>query len=367
MIGLQTACHQGRPPMNHFAFGFVAVAISAVGAVDYINQAQRAGQAPGAYGVGAYVDSFSQRFNETRNASALAKRQSVKAKAHLPQAPEGWEQRVFAPTEGGKDLHADLDGRVVSIAEGEDFLSEQSRKADRATALSEAKAKTLEYQKADQIVRLSATFDKPEDPDSVADVAMAMASAGITGAGGNWEGYAIVQGVPFFRNIQVARADLPEGGPVRLRLMAMIGPHVTLEVDALAGETDLRALLEQVDYAALNAMLDAPLTAIGPDAPAIALAQQAAVAQLALEAMRNGQTAQLSDLEERALAMADTQTAQAIPDTSNPGSGVFGKLKGLFGGDAQVSAKTPGEKPRRVQLSGGSACLEGSAGRFCRD
>ncbi|MEB8389229.1 hypothetical protein OO012_18535 [Rhodobacteraceae bacterium KMM 6894] len=363
--------------MNFFAFGFAAVAISAVGAVDYLNQAQSAGQEPGAFGVGAYVGTFSQRFSDTRNAAALDERQRANAKSHLPQTPEGWEQRVFAPTEGGNDLHADLDGRTVTSDEVEDFLTAQTRKANRASAIREARAKTLEYQKGDQIVRLSATFDKPKDPGSVSDFATAMASAGINGVGGNWEGYAVVQGVPFFRNIHVGRTDLPEGGPVRLRLMAMIGQDVTLEVDSLATEPDLRGLLEQVDYAALNAMLNAPLTAIGPDAPAIAPEQQAAVAQLALEAMRNGQAAHLNDLQDRVLAMADAQAGQATPgaaDTAGaakPDSSAFKKLKGLFGGDARGSAEESGKadenKPGRISLSGGTSCLEGSAGRFCRD
>ncbi|MCZ4351603.1 hypothetical protein O4H61_03660 [Roseovarius aestuarii] len=361
--------------MNFFAFGFAAVAISAVGAVDYINQANRAGQTPGSYGVSSYVRSFGERYTETREASALDARQRVKAKTHLPESPDGWQQQVFVPAEGGADLHADLDNRTVIDDPNADFLTAQTRKSDRATAQREAKAKTLEYLRGDQIVRLSAAFEKPEDHDSVSDIAVALAGAGLKGLGGNWDGYAVIQGVPFFRNIHVGPAELPQSGPVRLKLLAMISPQITLEVEARATETDLRALLEQVDYAALNAMLDNPLPAVGPEAPAIAPAQQAAVASLALEAMRKGQAAHLEGLQERALALVDAQAGRAIPDDkadhAKSSDSAFGKLKNLFGGGARDDAKKSGQadkaKPARLQLSGGSSCLEGSSGRFCRE
>lgn len=187
----------------------------------------------------------------------------------------------------------------------------------------------------------------------------------------------MVQGVPFFRDIYVGPAEIPTDGPVRVRLMAMIIPQITLEVEALATTPDLRALLEQVDYAALNAMLDTPLAAIGPDAPEIAPAQQAAVATLALEALRAGQSAHLQGLEQRALAMVDAQAGLALPGAgvdmgaAKPATSAFSKLKGLFDGDArgsaQASEQSERDKPGRVQLSGGTSCLEGSAGRFCRD
>lgn len=343
--------------MNPFAFGFAAVAISAVGAVDYISQAQRAGLAPGTYSAGAYVASFGERYTARRDATALAERQRARAKTHLPQAPEGWDQRVFEPAEGGANTHADLDGRILTSGEAESFLAAQSRKADRAKARKAAKAGTLEYQRGAQIVRLSATYDKPEQPEGIADLAVAMAGLGINGLGGQLRGYAVVQGVPFFRDMNIGPAQLPQDGPARLSLTAMISPQITLNVQALATEADLRALLEQVDYTALNAMLDTPLPGIGADAPAIPAAGEAVWAELALQAMRAGQSAAFEDLGARALAMVDRAAAGEAPAAADTADTVE---------TAQGAAAKPA-KPGRLKLSGGSSCLGNSAGKLCAD
>ncbi|WP_113913545.1 hypothetical protein [Roseovarius dicentrarchi] len=47
--------------MNYFSIGFGAAAIAAVIAVDYVNQAGAAGQAPGAFAATAYLATYRAR------------------------------------------------------------------------------------------------------------------------------------------------------------------------------------------------------------------------------------------------------------------------------------------------------------------
>lgn len=72
--------------MNYFLLGFGAVAVVAVGAIDYTEQARRAGTTPGSYGVGAYLATYGARIAPTAPAPEPASRPEQAATA--PIAPQ---------------------------------------------------------------------------------------------------------------------------------------------------------------------------------------------------------------------------------------------------------------------------------------
>lgn len=63
------------------------------------------------------------------------------------------------------------------------------------------------------------------------------------------------------------------------------------------------------------------------------------------------------------------KTAAATKEEQGGLSKLWGAVSSAWSGEEETaSASTPaGEKPKRIQLSGGSSCLEGSAGKFCKN
>lgn len=71
-----------------FLGGFVVIAAVAVAAVDYVNQARRAGSAPGAFAVAAYVGTVSGRITGT---PARAAAPAAAAATEPPPATAAWD------------------------------------------------------------------------------------------------------------------------------------------------------------------------------------------------------------------------------------------------------------------------------------
>lgn len=340
---------------NTYFLGFAAVAAIAVAGVDYMVQAQAAGAAPGTYPVSAYVDTFAGRFNTMRADRSLAARQAVRAKTHLPEASEGWERREWQP-----DLADPLqvrmalpDGAELADAQDTSFLAVQLRKQAASAAAKTAKEQVWEYVRGDEVIRLSALYTPPGEDgtdrdivEDITDMAQFLENA---------QGYAVVQGVPFFMSpdAQQATEQAEEGAILPIGLKARIGSDIRLGVNARASADSVRTLLERIDYDALNAMLDAPQPGIGSAAPVLTPEEEAAALA----------------------ALAAARTISEASATSAPGreqaaqGNALSRVKSFFGAgkSAHAGQAEPEDKPKRVQMSGGASCLEGSAGRFCRD
>lgn len=327
--------------MNYFAIGFGVIALTAVGAVDYTNQASAAGQAPGQFSLGAYIASYGARFGAVRDARALAERQSVSAKTHLPDAPEGWERRAFEP-----DVRIDFQFEGVRPdPSATDFLSTQQMQALQGQAAKTAREETWEYVRGDEVVRLSARYDAPKD--------------GVTGPGAGdmarftkgTVGFDTMQGVPWF-----AASDAGSDGKIaHYSLRTRMGGAITLRVEAMATDASVRALLDMIDYDALDAMLDPPLAGVGRSAPTLSDDAGRAAAQAAIDAYQSGRDVAAGSL----VAEAGAPDIAAPKDTTVP-TRVQLQSRSKPKGTAAKPAK-------RLKLSGGASCLGGSGGHFCRD
>lgn len=89
------ACRTAGDAMSKvFLGGFVVISSVAVGAVDYVNQARRAGSAPGAFAAAAYFGTVSGRI--TGAAAPAAPRAAVSATEPPPATVPGEAERLIA-------------------------------------------------------------------------------------------------------------------------------------------------------------------------------------------------------------------------------------------------------------------------------
>ncbi len=394
--------------MNYFALGFGAVALTALGAVDYANQASAAGQAPGTYTASAYFASYGGRMTalrEARAAAAEAKDREVRrsngARPYLPDAPEGWRRRAWADGDNSAIERAQP-GLVADDAP--DLLKNFAVKGERA-AEKQRDAETWVYQNGRQLVAIRAAYTAREGERNLAAVQGTLAPMGRD-ASGRQTGWAVIGGVAY----AAQQADANDAaaphvslvGTPFLSLEANLGFHdeITLTVQSNTNLAATRAILAKVDYDGLNALLSYPLPYIGSAAPAISPETERQLATVMLD-IRDDLLSRRSDDAQAWLAQAASPegamklavdavkaglgagggTAPAlagqIPQTeanskADAGLGVFGRFANSVTSffDAEPtgadSAKQPAP-PKRLQLSGGASCLEGSAGRFCRD
>ncbi len=395
--------------MNYFALGFGAVALTALGAVDYANQASAAGQAPGTYTASAYFASYGGRMTamrEARAAAAEAKdreaRRSTGARPYLPDAPEGWSRRAWADGDNSAIERAQP-GLVADDAP--DLLKNFAAKGERA-AEKQRDAETWVYQNGSEIVAIRAAYTAREGERNLAAAVQDTLAPMGRGGSGAQTGWAVIGGVAY----AAQQADTNDAAAPHLSLVgtpfvsleAHLGFHdeITLTVQSNTDFAATRAILAEVDYDGLNALLTYPLPYIGSAAPAISpeterqlatvmvdiredlLSRRSTEAQAWLAQAASPEGAMKLALDEVVAVLdAGGGTAPAVagqtPQTEANSKADAGK--GMFSGFANsatsyfdavptgaASAKQPAP-PKRLQLSGGASCLEGSAGRFCRD
>ena len=399
--------------MNYFAIGFGAVALIATGAIDYVNQAGKAGAAPGEFSASAYLDTFGARLGDVQMARAEAAaeadrdaRRSEGARVFLPEAPGGWTRRGW--------LEGDNSALIVPHDDGLPDTAPALLKnlsAKSARALEERRAsQSWVYQRGDRLIALRAEYSPRDDVRSVTDAAEDMLAAHAVDM--RAEGWAVIEGVAF------GRSSAPTGEGVFISqagtsfdaFVAPMGLHdtVRLSVASNADEDDLRALLARIDYDGLNGLLEHPLLHVGSDAPDFPPEAEAEVADILLGIHRDLMMRRSADAmawierattPENAMKLALNEVAAgwgvdgvidldpgALPEDAPPGpetsaqtapqpdqdatsSGSIAEFaKSLFGGGSGgEAAADPPAKPGRLTLSGGTSCLEGSSGRFCRD
>jgi hypothetical protein len=375
--------------INGYFVGFLCIAGVAIGGVDYVTQAKAAGKAPGSYSVGSYLESIPARFAADREAKDLARRQAEPAKTHLPSAPEGWQRRAWL-----RDLEAEhqemlakMDPASRKLAEqvGNGLVGKMDRKAAAATARKESERQIWEYARGDEVIRLNARFEQPEPTKGIQGLAMTMVAANISLSTTIYQPYGVIKGVPFFEVISLQDIDRPtaeEGAPRDVQLIAEMGDAIMLKVSAHATDPSIRTLLEQIDYDSLNMMLDTPLAAVGAAAPEMSAEEEIAFALAALEARhaRTLETAMNAEAQllEAADAISGSTRAKAdkTPAKANQaeagakGAGkaesksISERLTGIFS-KSKAAAEPAKDEPRRIKLSGGKSCLDGSAGKLC--
>ncbi|MEX1234783.1 MAG: hypothetical protein WEB56_07340 [Roseovarius sp.] len=397
--------------MNYFAIGFGVVALTALGAIDYANQANAAGKAPGQFSPGAYFATYGARVEGLRTARAEATaaserqaRRKAGARVYLPKAPEGWTRRAW------------LDGDNSAIEKAPDeaqhdvpeILKNMGAKSARASE-ERRDAQTWVYQRGEQIIAVRAEY-KPREGARTLVGAMGDTLAAFP-IFADSEGWDVIGGVAYGRlpgklgaSSQISGNDTPF-----MAYEAPMGFHdsIRLRIESNAeDEADLRNILARIDYDGLNSLLSYPLAYVGANAPQIPqdsapevagmmlelhgelLDRRSAAAQAWMERAITPENVMKMALNEiahgwgvgsiKALEPAEDPAPEADGHAEVAPSAPAAPLKAIKsfagsimgGGKARATAQAeepPKAKPTRLTLSGGSSCLEGSAGRFCRD
>ncbi|MEQ9258582.1 MAG: hypothetical protein RIG84_05750 [Roseovarius sp.] len=335
---------------NSYAFGFVGVAAALVIGADYVVQSKANGANPGEYALASYVGNYSERIESTVAMFDRMKRQTEEARVHLPEAPEGWERRDWDAT------NAEADAILARLHLVEQMAFKDALKTAKRIARTDA----WEYVQGGQSVRLAARFTGHSSEDKrITAMGVPLSGAYFGREGATYTPFAVVRGVPFF---EVAGPE-KEGGAA-LTVEAFLGPDIILGAATDGSPETLKAFLELVDYDNLNLMLDEPLAAIGSAAEPLGEAGKQALFTHAMAA-HYGAGAALA-------ALAPDASAGAQPVAATPAKPVTGTLK-LNGGQALgqrdgIKRVTVGQSsangPKRLELSGGRACLGGS-GSLC--
>lgn len=400
---------------------FVAIAIAAVGAVDYINQAKTAGSKPGQFGVGDYIGTISGRFIEQRQAVAdAAARQDLLAQDPrdlLPAAPEGWTRHDW------DEASADVFGHRYDMRE-DDFVPEemkQDKTMQALAALNKAEgdrkdaAEVYVYEKPGSIIALRLVLSKGDGGGGIPGAAMKMVANNIEAMSGK-DGFAVIRGVTFHEELGMFGAGAAERD---YRVFSgRIGQTVLISARVKAGDADVIALLDRIDYDRLNRTLEEPVAGIGSAAPDLTPEAQRAEAKERVEADSRQQRIDTAEqqlrLQEAALEInhrngvvddqryedikaklarqrtqietmaetpqADMQTAAAeVPQdmpAAGQGGGLFGQILGSIGfGGGAASADTPIEPAPaaveakakiKVNALGAGSCESTGLGKRCK-
>mgnify|MGYP001344768822 CR=1 FL=1 len=400
---------------------FVAIAIAAVGAVDYVNQAKTAGSKPGQFGVGDYIATISGRFIEQRQAMAdAAARRDLLAQDPrdlLPAAPEGWTRHDW------DEASADVFGHRYDMRE-DDFVPEemkQDKTMQALAALNKAAgdrkdaAEVYVYEKPGAIIALRLALSKDDGGGGIPGAAMKMVANNIEAMSGK-DGFAVIRGVAFREELGLFGAGSAEGD---YRVFSgRIGQTVLISARAKAEDADVIALLDRIDYDRLNKTLKEPVAGIGSAASDLTPEAQRAEAKERIEAESRQQRIDTAEqqlrLQEAALEInhrngviddqhyeeikaklarqrtrieamaqtqqADMQTAAAELPQEAPaaakGGGHLGRVHGSIGiGGGAASADTPIEPAPtpvaatakiRVNALGAGSCESTGLGKRCK-
>ncbi len=389
-----------------FLGGFVLVAAVAVGAVDYINQARRAGAAPGAFSMSAYVGTISGRLVDQQASLAAQKtRNELLAMAprdFLPVAPEGWSRGDWTETaEAQFGKHYDLQNDDFAPDEVKQDTALKALNAMSRAAVAKMDAtQVYVYEKPDAVVAMRVAVRPAGTGAGLPAMAMQMAANNIEAMSGK-DGFAIVKGVTY--RLEKGLFGMQDQERDFRVISGKVGDDVRISVRAKASDEDIIALLEGIDYDRLNQMLETPVAGIGSDAPELtaeesrALADanvaEAAAAQRA-ETLEQQRRVQLAALDinfrhgqiteekynaakarlmaqetpvEAIAALATAASAEASPAAApSGGTGVLAMLGGLFGAKGGDPAPVEATAKPEVRVNGlGGNCTVTNGVKRC--
>lgn len=304
--------------MKGYVLGFGAVMLLVGAGVDYDSLSRAQGVALGTLSASDYAASIPARITALRAdkavASALAERQAVPPVDHLGPPPEGWTRRAWTIDDDAA-LHGlspeDYAAWKKSLRKGP-FATGAAAEMS-ATDRKRKERSTVVYQNGPQIIEVMATFT-PQDPAS--DAAATVSPAVITQIAARQQtqarkqGFAYVDGVAYIDDRSGWSAGDTAGSVPFLTVRASLGDQITLAIRSRASDAALRQVIDQIDHAALNAMLDRPFPDVGPHMPHLDVAGQIALADLHLAAELARDAAILADYKAQ---MDRTGSAAVIP------------------------------------------------------
>jgi hypothetical protein len=357
---------------------FALIAVIAVGFVDYATQSQKAGSSFGAYPVGSYVAGVKSRVIEAREKVKAerekSRQQSVLAKMHLPQAPEGWERRAWEPalndrfTDGTEN---DLEQEVLGgMDESAPMLALNKVMNDKQRAA--ARDEVWEYVGPEGTIRLSAEYLPHAGRILSEKIALDPRASGVVVRHGVPVTFGTIRGVRYYfakRDLYDSSGTYPGAAPIFL--IAAMGRDIKLSAFAETEPEVLVHLLESIDYDALNAMMDTPLTTVGQAAPGLSDDDRQALVVATYTAMSE-HLARKQDLtaKEAGMLKKAKELSSGAKNQSEETSLIARLLSAAKGeqtdtGAGGVAKPPQDEAPKRLKLSGGRECLAGGAGSFC--
>ncbi|MBL3701680.1 hypothetical protein GI582_03115 [Sulfitobacter sp. BDSS02] len=209
-------------------------------------------------------------------------RQRANPADHLGAAPKGWEMLAWSE---------ELEARMKLPREMQEFEKEFLDDPKIKTLLGaneEARAKKKResmriYARGDELIFVSAQYTQPAQANHRTNAAINLMAANMQSMS-SFSGFDVIQGVTFLRRTSWMQEK--DDGPERSVFEAKMGDFITLKVLARAQDDSVRAVLEAIDYDALNAMLDTPLVGVGSDAVPLSAAQAQFISAQHAEALK---------------------------------------------------------------------------------
>ncbi len=260
----------------------VCTGIGAAGLADYADQTRMAGVPLGEISVFDYAGQFG--LPNAALSAALTAPDTLSAadpRAYLPAAPEGWTRRHWSAGDNTwlhkarrlGDTGAKTDGTMLE--NGLDaFMDHRDTYAQRR-----ALGSGWIYERGDEIIYIGA--DRLEDGSDNSMLGRGLSKVDRALNRMNFrEGYAVVHGVPYAETMYSA-----ENKRLFRSFEARIGygQEIRVKVRSHATTASVNALLEHIDHAGLNGLLDQPVAGIGPEAPRLPAEAGAMLAGYAFE------------------------------------------------------------------------------------
>ncbi|TMV11730.1 hypothetical protein [Arenibacterium halophilum] len=333
-----------------------AIAGLAFGAADFLQQRTKA---DGDFTPGDYIASVFERRAEAASdkaaAAALADARKIAPRDHLSPAPEGWQRhdysddlyaRLVGPKAAPTEQEKEIIDKIKSSPLGGMFSTDQAQHSNAATAYL--------YTRGDEVVMISAKLKGPAPKGRIG--AMIGAASVQLASYSKKEGFAVIKGVNFFETIGMTQVRLDQPGPQdHRRFTGSLGNTVMIEVESRAHDDSLRQLLGDIDYDALNQMLEQPLLGVGSQAPVLSDSQQQFVLDTTLAAMKRAEPGR-----RRA---AERQMTQAMQPTAMERA-----LVGAAGGAAQsLDVAAPSGKQARATPAPDTSPIDYAALRIVYD
>ncbi|MEC7256270.1 MAG: hypothetical protein VXW58_00490, partial [Pseudomonadota bacterium] len=246
-----------------------AIAGLAFGAADFLQQRTKAGGdfTPGDY-IASILDRRAQAASDKAAATTLADARKIGPRAHLSPAPKGWQRHDFSA-----ELYARLAGPKAPPTEQEQQIIDKIKSSPLGgmiTTSDEATHSNAEtaylYTRGDEVVMISAKLRAPAPKGRMG--AMIGAASAQLSSQAQRQGFAVIKGVNFFETSGMTQVRLDQPGPQEhRRFTGSLGNTVMIEVESRAHDDSVRRLLGDIDYDALNQMLEQPLLGVGSQAP----------------------------------------------------------------------------------------------------
>lgn len=255
----------------------VCTGISAAGLADYADQSRMAGVPLGEISALDYAGQFGLP-NAAHRAELVppAHISATEPRAYLPDAPEGWTRRHWSAGDNSW-LHKQRQlGEREAQGEGTMLDQALERFMEHRDVYSQRRAfaSGYIYERGDEIIFIGADLLEKGSDNGVIGRNLTKANRVLNRMNFR-EGYTLVHGVAYAETMHQSEAQrLFRSFQGRIGY----GQEMRIRVRSHASIASVNALLEQIDHAGLNNLLDQPVAGVGTDAPRLAASQAARLA-----------------------------------------------------------------------------------------